>query len=73
MWKLIEERLMPPTRQVRYCCSVLKEGGGENRFVVTGVRWAESARRKNTRHAVECDSYGSKSKKAIEYRKIFLN
>lgn len=73
MWRLIEEKLMPPNRQIRYCCSVLKEGGGENRFVVTGVRWAESSRRKNTRHAIECDRYGSKSKKAVEYRKIFLN
>jgi phosphoadenosine phosphosulfate reductase len=27
MWKLIEKKLMPPTRIVRYCCDVLKEGG----------------------------------------------
>lgn len=53
MWKLIEKKLMPPTRLVRYCCSELKEKGGEGRFVVTGVRWAESSRRKNTRSAIE--------------------
>lgn len=73
MWKLIEEKLMPPSRRVRYCCDVLKEGGGEGRFVVTGVRWAESARRKNTRKAVEFDKYGSESKKAANDRLIFLN
>lgn len=28
MWNLIPRKLMPPTRIVRYCCSVLKEGGG---------------------------------------------
>lgn len=73
MWKLIEEKLMPPNRRIRYCCDVLKEGGGEGRFVVTGVRWAESVRRKNTRKAVEFDKYGSESKKAINDRVIFLN
>lgn len=46
MWNLIPRKKMPPTRIVRYCCEVLKESGGEGRFVVTGVRWAESARRK---------------------------
>lgn len=28
MWQLIEEKRLPPTRKVRYCCEVLKEGGG---------------------------------------------
>lgn len=49
MWNLIPQKKMPPTRVVRYCCEKLKEGGGEGRFVVTGVRWAESAKRKNNR------------------------
>ena len=71
MWELIPKKKMPPTRMVRYCCEVLKEKGGEGRFVVTGVRWAESSRRKNTRQPVEFDNYGSKSKKAIENRQIF--
>ena len=48
MWNLIPRKLMPPTRVARYCCAVLKEGGGKGRFIATGVRWAEStARRKN--------------------------
>lgn len=46
MWNLIPEKTMPPTRLVRYCCAYLKETGGHGRKVVTGVRWAESARRK---------------------------
>lgn len=46
MWNLIPKKKMPPTRIARYCCDVLKEGGGKGRFVVTGVRWAESASRK---------------------------
>ena len=29
MWSLIPQKLMPPTRLVRYCCSVLKEKGGK--------------------------------------------
>ena len=34
-----------PTRMGRWCCEYLKEGGGEDRLVVTGVRWGESPRR----------------------------
>jgi len=47
MWTLIPQKLMPPTRLVRYCCMVLKEGGGAGRMICTGVRWAESTKRKN--------------------------
>ena len=46
MWKLIQKKLMPPTRLMRYCCDALKEGGGKDRFIATGVRWAESTARK---------------------------
>lgn len=45
MWNLIPKKLMPPTRLVRYCCSELKEDGGDGRMTVTGVRWAESTNR----------------------------
>lgn len=47
MWNLIPKKKMPPTRIARYCCEHLKESSGEGRFVVTGVRWEESAKRKN--------------------------
>ena len=53
MWNLIPRKKIPPTRIARYCCEVLKEGGGEGRFVVTGVRWAESARRRTDRAGLE--------------------
>lgn len=53
MWNLIPQKLMPPTRLVRYCCSVLKERGGAGRFITTGVRWAESTKRKSTRGIYE--------------------
>lgn len=46
MWNLIPEKLMPPTRLVRYCCTSLKESGGDGRMTVTGVRWEESYKRK---------------------------
>lgn len=45
--KLIVKKHIPPTRVMRYCCSELKEIGGKDRFVVTGVRKAESVARRN--------------------------
>ena len=53
MWNLIPRKLMPPTRLMRYCCSELKEGGAKGRFIITGVRWAESAARKKNRGSLE--------------------
>lgn len=53
MWALIPIKLMPPTRTVRYCCAVLKETTGRDRFIATGVRWAESTARKNNRSSLE--------------------
>ena len=49
MFQMIEKQMMPPTRMVRYCCKEFKERGGLNRFVVTGIRWAESVRRSKRR------------------------
>lgn len=53
MWNLIPKKMIPPTRFVRYCCAELKEGGGKDRFIVTGVRWDESNARKKTRGILE--------------------
>lgn len=53
MWELIPVKLLPPTRKVRYCCSVLKKRGGQGRFIATGVRWAESTRRRDSRGVFE--------------------
>lgn len=46
MWSLIPQKMMPPTRTVRYCCHVLKEQATNGRYAATGVRWDESARRR---------------------------
>lgn len=52
MWRLIVEKVMPPTRLVRYCCSELKEKGGKGKIKVTGVRWAESVKRSESSDVV---------------------
>jgi phosphoadenosine phosphosulfate reductase len=77
MWQLIIHKGMPPNRIVRYCCQVLKEGGGEGRVSVTGVRWAESANRKKSRGVAEILGK-SKAKKILlndndEDRRMFEN
>ncbi len=64
MWALIPQKLMPPTRLARYCCSILKENGGKGRFIITGVRWAESKRRAVTRGIYET-SNKDKAKRII--------
>lgn len=53
MWNLIPRRSMPPTRAARYCCAALKEQQGIGRFVITGVRWEESVRRRAMRSGLE--------------------
>lgn len=52
MWALIEHK-GAPTRVSRWCCDILKEHTADRRYVVTGVRWAESAKRKQSRAAYE--------------------
>ena len=53
MWSLIPQKLMPPTRLMRYCCSVLKENSCNDRMIATGVRWAESTSRAKKRGIFE--------------------
>ncbi|MBR1810145.1 MAG: hypothetical protein IJ766_00660, partial [Clostridia bacterium] len=53
MWSLIVRKGTPPMRTSRYCCSELKEPGGVGKIVVTGVRWAESTRRKESADVVK--------------------
>lgn len=52
MWKLIEQKTLPPTRLMRYCCEVFKEHGGKGRLKITGVRWDESRNRKESADVV---------------------
>ena len=51
-WRLVV-RKGPPTRIARWCCAELKERGGMGCVCCTGVRWAESVRRKTTRASFE--------------------
>ncbi len=63
MWSLIQQKMFPPTRLIRYCCSVLKEKGGRNRAVATGVRRAESVAR--SKRGIYEDFASNKEKKII--------
>lgn len=66
MWSLLREHSLPPTRLMRYCCLNLKENqdsGGK--LVITGVRWAESPRRKESHGIVTVAKLGKKQKKNL--------
>ena len=78
MWDLIPKKLMPPTRIARYCCAVLKETAGRDRFVVTGVRWEESTQRATNRGALEVQNSDRKKSLILnndneEDRQLFEN
>lgn len=76
MWTLIPMKKFPPTRLQRYCCQILKENSCRDRFITTGVRWAESVKRKNNCGVFE-NSVSDPSKKIIlnndndEQRRLF--
>lgn len=54
MWQLIVRKRMPPTRLKRYCCETLKEGGGNGRRVLTGIRAEESPKRAKRQMVESC-------------------
>ena len=64
MWRLIEEKEIPPTRKIRYCCDILKEASTPNRFIAVGVREDESHGRRGR------DSFASLGKRDIEWRSL---
>lgn len=78
MWSLIAQYGLPH-RFRRFCCSLLKETQvGNNRFVVTGVRWDESKKRKDTRGIYETRVKSKKNKIILtndndEKRQLFEN
>ena len=43
-----------PLRQARWCCALYKENGGDGRFVMTGVRKAESNKRSKRKMVESC-------------------
>ena len=67
MWNLIPKKSMPPTRLARYCCQYLKENGGEGRLKITGVRWAESVRRRKSHGEV---TFADKKTKALVEKEL---
>ncbi len=52
-WKMLQKKGLP-RRKARWCCEYIKEGGGLGRVVLTGVRWQESARRKQRKIEETC-------------------
>ena len=60
MWQMIELK-GPPTRLSRFCCEKLKETGGKNRAIVTGVRRDESQQRQDR---TDFEVYGKSKREA---------
>lgn len=71
MWNLIIKKMIPPTRLARYCCSELKETGCANRMIATGIRWAESNKRKG-REVFETISRSEHGKTKVTDEKMLL-
>lgn len=66
MWELIVKQKYPPIRTERYCCKYLKEDNGRGRVKITGVRWAESARRKDNQGLVTVIGKPATTQKAAQ-------
>lgn len=60
MWKLIVDKGFPPMRNKRYCCEWLKERGGSERRVMTGIRRDESTARSRRNYVERCYKDGQK-------------
>lgn len=70
MWSLIVENKIPPLRHMRYCCAQLKETAGVGEVTVTGVRWAESARRRANHGAVDIHGKPKTTQKRAEDMRV---
>lgn len=66
MWDLIPQKLMPPTRICRYCCTVCKENATPNRCTILGVRRSESFDRSEAGTA-ELMSKSKRQKKIFDF------
>jgi len=60
-WKMVTQKGLP-MRQSRWCCQVIKEAGGEGRFVIVGNRRAEGG---NIRRNQKCFEVGRKKGKSF--------
>lgn len=54
----------PPTCRKRFCCEYLKESASVGRITITGVRWAESRRRRDN-HGVMTQMAKRKENRAV--------
>lgn len=63
-FKWIETKQLP-TRRIRWCCEKCKEIGGRNRFVITGIRKAESPKRAKRKE--------NEDHSTCKYDKLLLN
>ena len=64
MFKLIVKKGMLPTRQIRFCCSELKEFAGTGFITIIGIRKSEStARSKRQEFTIKCE--GKKGEKGL--------
>ena len=61
MWELIKRNGFLPTPMIRFCCSELKERGGNGRYVVTGIRHEESIKRSKRSITETCKTKKGKS------------
>lgn len=66
MWQLIVDKMIPPTRLMRYCCAELKETYGEGELLITGVRKAESNSRKRNNGIATIPDKRKKAYKAFK-------
>lgn len=70
MWQLIVKKGFPPTRLIRYCCAELKERGGRGKVTITGVRWAESVKRKESSGLVTIIGKPKTTQKAADDKQL---
>ena len=78
LWKIMRETLVIPSRMIRVCCSELKERKMPDApYIVTGVRWAESAGRRAksgiamVRNASAADAAGLLTTDDASARRLF--
>lgn len=71
MWSMIENKKIPPTRLARYCCEQFKETSGDGEMTITGVRWAESQKRKTNHGVVTVMAINKDTKKIADNSEDF--
>jgi len=51
---IARKKSVMPLRHIRWCCEILKEHRSEHQLIVTGIRWAESAKRAHRQMVEAC-------------------